>query len=271
MTHLEQPTQTDFDAVVEALRAHDRFLVVTHENPDGDALGSMLGATLGLRALGKDVVMYLAGLGAASRPSTGSCRSPRCCARLPADVGGARAARARLRERAADRAGAGRRSSSAALVVDVDHHHDNTRFGAVNLVVADASSTAEIVRDLLARARRRADAGDRRGAVHRARHRHRAASSTRTRRRRRSGSRADLVEAGADVHGVFKRVYETVQFAKLKLLARALEHAQVYEGGRLVVSYLFALGLRGGRRGRSRTRRGSSTSSARARARSSWR
>src|SRR5580765_4549493 len=52
---------TDFDAVVEALAEHDRFVVVTHENPDGDALGSMLAATLGLRSLGKDVVMHLAG------------------------------------------------------------------------------------------------------------------------------------------------------------------------------------------------------------------
>ena len=49
---------------------------------------------------------------------------------------------------------------------------------------------------------------------------------------------ADLVEAGADVHNVFQGVYESSQFAKLKLLARALERAQVYEGGRLVVSYL---------------------------------
>ncbi len=49
---------------------------------------------------------------------------------------------------------------------------------------------------------------------------------------------ADLIEAGADVHGIFRHVYETVQFAKLKLLARALEHAQVFEGGRLVISYL---------------------------------
>ena len=49
---------------------------------------------------------------------------------------------------------------------------------------------------------------------------------------------AELVEAGADVHRVFQGVYESVQFAKLKLLARALERAQIYEGGRLVVSYL---------------------------------
>jgi phosphoesterase RecJ-like protein len=40
------------------------------------------------------------------------------------------------------------------------------------------------------------------------------------------------------VHGVFRHVYETVQFAKLKLLARALERAQLFEGGRLVISYL---------------------------------
>ena len=49
---------------------------------------------------------------------------------------------------------------------------------------------------------------------------------------------ADLVEAGADVHGIFRLVYETVQFAKLKLLARALGRAELYENGRLVVSYL---------------------------------
>ena len=51
---------TDFDAVTDVLGTNERFLVVTHENPDGDALGSMLGATLGLRALGKDALMYLA-------------------------------------------------------------------------------------------------------------------------------------------------------------------------------------------------------------------
>ena len=79
----------------------------------------------------------------------------------------------RLRERAPDRARARDGVDRARLVVDVDHHHDNNRFGDVNLIVADASSTAEIVRDLLARARRCAHAGDRRGAVRRARHRHR--------------------------------------------------------------------------------------------------
>ena len=61
---------------------------------------------------------------------------------------------------------------------------------------------------------------------------------------------AELVEAGADVHRVFQGVYESVQFAKLKLLARALERAQVSRGradSRLVSP---AHGLRGSRRRR---------------------
>ena len=49
---------------------------------------------------------------------------------------------------------------------------------------------------------------------------------------------AELVEAGADIHAVFQQVYESVEFAKLKLLARALDRAEVLEGGRIVVSHL---------------------------------
>jgi nanoRNase/pAp phosphatase (c-di-AMP/oligoRNAs hydrolase) len=42
---LHHPTTTaEVDAVAEAIRSHDRFLVTTHENPDGDALGSLLAA-----------------------------------------------------------------------------------------------------------------------------------------------------------------------------------------------------------------------------------
>src|SRR5947207_4893536 len=51
--------KADLDTVVEAIRSHDRFLVTTHENPDGDALGSLLATKLALEQLGKDVVMVL--------------------------------------------------------------------------------------------------------------------------------------------------------------------------------------------------------------------
>src|ERR671929_1414587 len=54
-------TTSELKAVADALRDHDRFLLVTHENPDGDALGSTLALKLALAAIGKDGVMYLYG------------------------------------------------------------------------------------------------------------------------------------------------------------------------------------------------------------------
>ncbi len=125
----------------------------------------------------------------------------------------------------------------ARLVLDVDHHHDNSRFGDLNLIVPDASSAAEIVRDIL-----RELGVELTPPLAEALY---VALVTDTGRFQYTNTTpkalrlaAELVEAGADVHGIFRRVYESVQFAKLKLLARALERARLFEGGRLVVTYL---------------------------------
>jgi bifunctional oligoribonuclease and PAP phosphatase NrnA len=228
-------TTTDFEAVLDVLRGNERFLVVTHENPDGDALGSMLGVTLGLRELGKDVVMHLAG--EAPLPGEfGFLPLDEVRRDLPDDLD----ERVLLAVDCANerRIAPGRDAvDGARLVVDVDHHHDNSRFGDVNLIVADASSTAEIVRDLLAGlgVRLTPEIAEALyvGLVTDTGRFQYANTSPKALR-----LAAELVEAGADVHGIFRNVYETVQIAKLKLLGRALDHAQVYEGGRLVVSYL---------------------------------
>src|ERR671937_2727864 len=58
---MSSPQTSEVEAVADAIRAHDRFLLVTHENPDGDALGSILAMKLALDQLGKDAVMYLYG------------------------------------------------------------------------------------------------------------------------------------------------------------------------------------------------------------------
>jgi phosphoesterase RecJ-like protein len=231
----ETTALNDFDAVVDALAAHDRFVVVTHENPDGDALGSMLGMALTLRALDKDVVMYLTGT--VALPGEYSFMSLVDLTReVPADTG----QRVVVAVDCANERRLGPDSSvleRAAMVVDIDHHHDNTRFGAVNLIVADASSTAEIVRDLAA-GLGVALTPEIAQALY-------VGLVTDTGRFQYSNTTpkalrlaAELIEAGADVKEVFEHVYETVQLAKLKLLARALERAQAFEGGRLIVSNL---------------------------------
>jgi bifunctional oligoribonuclease and PAP phosphatase NrnA len=228
-------TATELEAVARTIRDHERFLVVGHENPDGDALGSMLGLTLGLRELRKDALMYIAG----SAPLPAEYKFlplDELRREVPPDIG----ERVLLAVDCANERRISEERSAiegAAMVVDIDHHHDNSRFGEVNLVVDDASSTAEIVRDLLREldvpltpeialplyVGLVTDTG-------------RFQYTNTTPKALRLA--AELVEAGADVHGVFRHVYETVQFAKLKLLARALERAQLFEGGRFVVSYL---------------------------------
>jgi len=226
---------SELDDVAEALRAHERFVVVTHENPDGDALGSLLGLTLGLRDLGKDVVMLLTG----EAPLPGEYgflpleevrREP------PEDI----AERVLVAVDCASERRIGPDPAAleqAQLVVDIDHHHDNTRFGGVNLIDADASSTAEIVSDVL-----RALGAEITPAIAEPLY---VGLVTDTGRFQYSNTTpkglrlaADLVDAGADVHAIFQNVYETVPFPKLKLLARALENAELLDGGRLVISYL---------------------------------
>src|SRR5512139_3055934 len=41
------------DRIASILKADDRFLIVTHVSPDGDAIGSLLGMHLALREMGK--------------------------------------------------------------------------------------------------------------------------------------------------------------------------------------------------------------------------
>ena len=252
----------DLSAVAEAIRGHDRFLVTTHENPDGDALGSLLASKLALDQLGKDSVMYLGGE-APLPPEYGFMK----LGALSAAAAGRRGGALLLAVDCANESRLGPDPevlASAPLVVNIDHHHDNSRFGTVNLVVANASSTGEVLRDVfgelgveltpeLAEALYIALVTD----TGRFQYRNTTSKTLRL--------AAELVDAGADVHRIFEGVYESVQFAKLKLLARALERAQIYEGGRLVVSYLVRpTSTRWGRR--SRTPKGSSTTCARSRA-----
>ena len=222
-------------AVVAALRANDRFVVVTHENPDGDALGSLLAMTMALRGLGKDVVMYLAGKAPLPAEYT-FMQLDGILRELPADAGERVLVAVDCAK--ADRIGPDPEPiERTSLVVNIDHHHDNSRFGDVNLVVADASSTGEVLRDVF----RELDV-ELTPEIAEPLY---IALVTDTGRFQYSNTTpkslrlaAELVEAGADIHAVFQEVYESVEFAKMKLLARALERARVLEGGRIVVSHL---------------------------------
>ena len=225
----------ELDAVVDAIRSHDRFLITTHENPDGDALGSILAMRLALEQLGKDGFLYLSGI--IPLPTEYAFMDLSELSReLPEDAGERVVLAldcANVRRLGPDPA----LTENAPLVVDIDHHHDNSRFGHVNLIVPEASSTGEILYDLFVELDITITP-DIAEALY-------IALVTDTGRFQYTNTTpkalriaAELVEAGANVHQVFQDVYENVAFAKLKLLARALAKARVYEGGRLIVADL---------------------------------
>src|SRR5918912_1042802 len=193
-----QTTANNLGAVAATIRGHERFTLTTHENPDGDALGSLLAAKLAFDQLGKDSVMVLNG----DAPLPGEYQFMPLAElrrRWPPDV--SERVLVALDCANESRIGDPELLGRVPLTLDVDHHHDNTRFGDINLIVAGRFQYTNTTPKALRLA-------------------------------------AELVEAGADVHRIFQGVYESVQFAKLKLLARALDRAQVYEGGAIVVSYL---------------------------------
>src|SRR3954471_4627072 len=229
-----QTTASDLVAVADAIRGHERFTLTTHENPDGDALGSLLAAKVAFDQLGKDSVMVMHG----DAPLPGEYQFMPL-AELHRRWPDALSERVLVALDCANetRIAAPALLARVPLTIDIDHHHDNTRFGDVNLIVSNASSTGEVLRDVFTELDVEltpAIAEPLYIAVVTDTARFQYTNTTPKALR----LAAELVEAGADVHRVFQGVYESVELAKLKLLARALERAQVYEGGRLVVSYL---------------------------------
>ena len=138
-----QRTDATLAEVAEEIRAADRFLLTTHEGPDGDALGSLLATHKLLQQLGKDSVMFLAAkefpLPVEYRflPARGGV--PRAAGRSRGPVGGF------LDCGNIDRMPVDFLRRDDARILNIDHHHDNTRFGNVNLVDTRASCTAEIL------------------------------------------------------------------------------------------------------------------------------
>jgi bifunctional oligoribonuclease and PAP phosphatase NrnA len=235
MTESTELLTSDLDRVADEIRGGDRFLLTTHENPDGDALGSLLGTHRILEALGKDSVMFLT---AKEFPLPVEYRFlplEEVFHEPPADI--ADRVVIFLDCGNIDRMPVDFLQNGENRVINIDHHHDNTRFGDVNLVDVDASCTAEIVYDLsalldvrltpeIANALYVGLVTDTGKFMY---------ENTDARSHRMA---AGLIEAGVQVNEVYRRLYEHAPIEKLKLLARALEGIAVRDGGRLAVTYI---------------------------------
>lgn len=214
----------------------ERFVVTAHHNPDGDAIGSMLGLARALRGAGQDVVLahpdpepvpsdlaFLVADGEEIVPAPPDDLADRVLVTVDC------ASEHRLWHEPVH--------EGARLLVNVDHHQDNTRFGDLNLVEPLASSTAEVIAGVIAAVgwpltadvaeplyvglvtdTGRFGYSNTRPAAHRV--------------------AAALIEAGVDPAEMSRRLFEEQPLDRLLLTGRALERARSLAGGRMLGAVL---------------------------------
>ena len=228
--------EKDWDAAVQALKGAGSIDVACHLNPDGDALGSLLGAALGLKQLGATVRASWSGV---------NVTLPDAYAFLPgadllvpsAELDGADVFLA-LDCGAGHRLGTIEKQAQASpCLINVDHHPGNDEFGRFNIVVTSASSTAEIVTRLLQGLGVTIDK-DIATCLY-------VGIVTDTGRFQYSNSTpdtlrlaADLLSLGVDAPFIAQEVYESSPFGFLKLVGRVLDRAVLHPEERFVYSWI---------------------------------
>jgi bifunctional oligoribonuclease and PAP phosphatase NrnA len=224
------------DGIVAGLNDSERFLITTHEGPDGDALGSTLALHQALTQLGKDSVMFLAEKEFPLPVEYRFLPLQEVFHEPPADLSDRTVVFldcGNIDRMPIDWLRDGR------TMLNVDHHHDNTRFADVNLVDVEASSTAEIIFEIIKRLGAEITESIAQalyvGLITDTGMFMYENTDARTHR-----VAAELIEAGVDVNGTFRRLYERVPEAKLKLIARALERIERRLDGALSTTYLSA-------------------------------
>ena len=226
---------TERDQIIAELRQADKLLLTTHENPDGDALGSLLGMHETLVQLGKDSVMFMSGDEFPLPYEYRHMQLGEVLNEPPAD----------LDERTVvfldcgniDRMPVDFLQDDSLHVLNIDHHHDNTRFGTVNLVCGGASCTAEMVFDI---------AKDLGAEITQS-----IAESLYVGLVTDTGKfmfdnttpkahhmAAELIDAGVSPAEIHRRLYEGLPFARTELLARALARIERFDDGAVTLTYL---------------------------------
>ncbi len=221
--------------IAQILDAEDSFLVVTHINPDGDAIGSLLGTALALREMGKMVVPLL------------SHKIPRMYHFLP----GQGEVLSKVEDIpfepqwiiALDCAEEYRISGDVkplrrdARLINIDHHPTNPLYGDINLVEPPATSTAEIVYQILKATSYTPSPGVAKclytGLVTDTGGFRFAGVNSRTLQ-----LAAELLDTGFDSYEVTKQVYEEYPLGRLYLERTMLERVEVLVDGKLIVSML---------------------------------
>jgi bifunctional oligoribonuclease and PAP phosphatase NrnA len=221
------------DRIIEEIRSHRTFCVVGHVRPDGDCVGSQVGLTLALRNLGKKALCwnedpipqkyeFLDPDRIFERPKTGMAFD--CVIATDA------ASFERL----------GRVGACVAkrkVLINIDHHESNTRYGDLNWVSAHEPSSGELIFRLLKVAKWpitkpiadnlftavSTDTGSFQYATTRPGTYHVA---------------GDLVSRGANLAKICEEVYQSYPLSRARLLRHVYSHFRLTHNNRIAYFWL---------------------------------
>lgn len=226
------------DPLLERLRQGHRFLITSHVNPDGDAVGSSLGLTRVLRKLGKSSVVWLHDpvpglyrvLPGSDRVHVGT-EPPRG---FPDQFDAAIV----LECPSLDRSGIAEQIQGAGLpVLNIDHHLGNEPYGQVNWVDTAAPAVGVLVHRIAQALHVDIDpatadclylalVSDTGGF----RHSNATADAF--------DAAADLVREGASPDQVARWLYESRPESSVRLMAAALANLQMHSDDRVATVHL---------------------------------
>lgn len=220
------------DDIKELIESAQKILIVTHENPDGDAIGSSLGFMHGLRKLEKDVTVFIPYINKMYNFLPGSEEIRRelsddetfdlCVALDSSDI---------------ERLGEGKKwFEKAEKTIVIDHHITNQNYGDANYVNAVACSTCQNIIVVLASlevainkvmgtciyAGMLTDTGG---------FRYNVQSET-------FEFVSMLLEAGIEIAPIYRNLFDLTTEARTRLLGRALERLEVLEDGKITYTYV---------------------------------
>jgi phosphoesterase RecJ-like protein len=136
-----------FQQIGEILNRHQSFVILSHQRPDGDAIGSQIALGFALEAAGKrvrlinedglpDNLAFLPGSHRIEIPPTEPVEAE---VAIALDT----ATRPRLGEKALHAA------SRASVWLNIDHHVSNPRYGDFNYIDSNSPATGQILYDLI--------------------------------------------------------------------------------------------------------------------------
>jgi bifunctional oligoribonuclease and PAP phosphatase NrnA len=229
-------SEDPFAKIGRALREHERFAVLSHVRPDGDALGSQIALALSLQGLGKTVRVWNED-GMLEKysflPNAEILAQP---PNKPEDFDVVVALDTATQIRLGKAAEAVR---SAKLWINIDHHPSNPGYGDLVYIDADSPATGQILFELMKSERlpmTRAIADNLFVAI---------STDTGSFQYPNTNARtfeiaAELVHVGVDVGRLSQETYENYPRRRIELL-RALLDDMRFEGGGKIASFSLSL------------------------------